>query len=84
MDTTTQSSPQSEPEHTSAFDEQNWWPVLLIMLQRIYDLQLAMLTAINPAKAGALIELHENGHTFAPMPRFVPYEEPDEVSGLQE
>lgn len=84
MDTTTQSSHQSEPEHTSAFDEQNWWPVLLIMLSRLYDLELALLSAINPVKASEIVELHEQGHTFAPIPKFVSYEEPDEVSGLQE
>lgn len=83
MDTTTQSSHPSEPEPTSAFDEQNWWPVLLIMLSRVYDLQLALLSAINPVKAAEVVKLHDSGHTFAPIPKFVPYTD-DEVPGLQE
>lgn len=63
---------------SSAWDEENWWPVMLIMLQRIYDLQLAMLSAINSVKAAEVVQLHERGQTFAPMPKFAVFEESED------
>lgn len=61
----------------SAFDPENFQPVLLIMLMRLYDLQLAWLSVVDPTKANALRELHERGLTFAPEPKLVPHEEPE-------
>ena len=51
---------------------------MLIMLQRIYDLQLAMLSAINSVKAAEVVQLHERGQTFAPMPKFAVFEESED------
>lgn len=64
-----------EVEHKSAFDPENLGPVIIIMLMRLYDLQLAFLSAVNPQKADEIVALHEEGHTFAPQPKFVEYME---------
>lgn len=65
-------------EAKSAFDDENFGPVVLIQLMRLYDLQLAFLSAINPAKAEQIRDLHERGQTFCPPPMFVEYEENNE------
>jgi hypothetical protein len=64
----------------SAFDPESLGPVILIMLMRLYDLNLAWLSVVDEEKAQKIRVLHERGQTFAPPPKFVPYEEPDEVS----
>lgn len=64
----------------SAFDPANLGPVILIMLMRLYDINMAFLSVVNEDKAKMLVALHERGQSFAPAPSWVPYEEPDEVS----
>jgi hypothetical protein len=58
-----------------AFDTENFQPVVLIQLMRLYDVQLALLAAIDPEKASTLVEMHERGQTFCPAPAFVEYED---------
>lgn len=79
-DTTTQNG-QTESTALSAFDKENAWPVLLIMLMRLYDLNLALLSCVDENKAQYITELHERGQVFAPPAAFAQYEDPeDEVS----
>lgn len=59
----------------SAFDPANFNEVTLIMLMRVYDLQLALLSAIDADKASLLVEFHAKGQSFCPPPAFVEYEE---------
>jgi hypothetical protein len=78
-DTTTQNGPEEIPAQ-SAFHEKNAWPVLLIMLMRLYDLNLALLSCVDEGKAQFITELHERGQVFAPPAAFVQYEDSrDEV-----
>lgn len=62
----------------SAFDPANFNEVTLIMLMRVYDLQLALLSAIDADKASLLVEFHAKGQSFCPPPAFVEYGENDE------
>jgi hypothetical protein len=52
----------------SAFDPANFNTVLLIMLQRLYDVNMAFLMTVNPQKAQELYSLHESGDYLAPPP----------------
>jgi hypothetical protein len=63
------------PETGSAFSPENMWPVLLIMMMRLYDLNLAFLSVVDEDKAQMIRTLHERGQTFAPQPKFVEYED---------
>lgn len=60
-----------EPELRSAFDKENFHEVMLIMQMRLYDLNLALLSALDPDKAQALVEMHAQGMSFAPPPSFM-------------
>lgn len=59
----------SEPNN-DAFAAANFGPVVLIQLMRLYDIQLALLSIQDPIKAQQLVEMHEQGLTFAPAPSF--------------
>lgn len=55
-------------EAGSALDPANFNTVLLIMLNRLYDVNLAFLASVNPQKAAELYDLHERGLYLAPPP----------------
>lgn len=55
-------------EAGSALDPANFQTVLLIMLNRIYDVNMAFLMTVNPGKAQELYALHESGDYLAPPP----------------
>jgi hypothetical protein len=57
----------SKDEH-DAFSTENVPKVVLIQLARLYDLQLAFLTTINPELAAYIGSLHEHGEFFGPDP----------------
>lgn len=57
----------------SAFAPENFSAVTVIMLMRLYDLQLALLSSVNPEQAKYIVELHERGQSFAPAPAFAEY-----------
>lgn len=61
----------------SAFDPANFNTVLLIMLNRLYDINLAFLATVNPAKAQELYEMHERGIYLAPPPSIAMEEDDD-------
>lgn len=61
----------------NAFAPENFNTVLLIMLMRLYDINLALLAVTDPVKATQLAEMHEMGLTFTPNPAFS-VEEQDE------
>jgi hypothetical protein len=69
-----QEVPSDEPAQ-SAFDPANFNAVMLIQMMRLYDVQLAMLSALDPEKAQALVEMHARGQTFCPAPAFIDREE---------
>lgn len=54
---------------SSAFDPENFGPVMIIQMMRLYDIGLALLAAVDPEQAEKLADLHENGITFCPPPR---------------
>jgi len=58
-----------------AFDPENFQTVLLIMLMRLYDINLALLSVHDPVKATQLADMHEKGLTFTPNPAFSMEEE---------
>lgn len=60
----------------------NFGPVSLILLMRIYDVQLALLADKNPALAKKLEQAHTNGDFLSPPPRMVEYEEDSEESSM--
>lgn len=62
-------------EAKSAFHPDNFSMVTTIMLMRLYDLQLALLSSVNPEQAKYIVELHERGQSFAPAPAFAEYGE---------
>lgn len=68
---------QTKP--SSAFDPDNFGPVMLIMMMRLYDLGLAFLSVIDKQGADELVELHSQGHTFSPRPAFIEGYEDEEV-----
>ncbi len=53
-----------------AFDPENFNTVLLIQLNRLYDLNMAFLATVNPQKAQELYALHESGEFLCPPPAF--------------
>ena len=59
----------------SAFDPENFSAVTVIMLMRLYDLQLALLSSVNADQAKYIVDLHERGLSFAPAPAFAIPEE---------
>jgi hypothetical protein len=40
--------------------------IVVIALQRLYDVQMTMLMHMNPTKAEQLAQLHEQGRTLSP------------------
>lgn len=67
--------PIREVSQESAFAPENFNMVLLIMLMRLYDINLALLAVHDPIKATQLAEMHEKGLTFTPNPAFSTEEE---------
>jgi hypothetical protein len=67
-------------EDSSAFAPENFGPVVLIQLNRLYDIGMALLSVFDADKAALLVKLHEDGHTFTPPPAFVEFEESNEES----
>lgn len=59
----------------SAFDPKNFNMVVLIMLMRLYDINLALLSVHDPVKATQLAGMHEKGLTFTPHPAYSEEEE---------
>lgn len=55
----------------SAFHPDNLEQVKLIMMMRLYDLQLALLSVYDAEKATALAAMHEEGHILCPAPAFI-------------
>lgn len=55
-------------EAGSALDPANFQTVLLILLNRIYDVNLAFLATVNPQKAEELYAMHEAGAYVSPPP----------------
>ncbi|AVD99211.1 hypothetical protein SEA_BILLNYE_6 [Streptomyces phage BillNye] len=68
----------TNPQPSSAFDPENFGPVVIIQLMRLYDVQMALLACHDPEKAGILAEMHEKGMSFTPPPAYS--EELDEPS----
>lgn len=68
-------TPSGVDEGRDAFAPENFQMVLLIMLMRLYDINLALLAVDNPKKAQQLAEMHEKGLTFTPHPAFSVEEE---------
>jgi hypothetical protein len=58
-----------------AFHPNNFGPVLLIQMMRLYDIGIALLSVQDPVKAEQLILMHEQGITFTPAPAFAQDEE---------
>lgn len=54
-----------------AFDPANFGPVALIQMMRIYDLLIALLSSVDEEKAMKITEMHEQGITLAPNPKFL-------------
>lgn len=52
----------------SALDPANFQTVLLIMLNRLYDVNMALLTTVDPQQAARLYDMHEAGAYLAPPP----------------
>lgn len=55
-------------EAGSVLDPAHFQTVQLIILQRIYDVNLAFLATVNPEKAEELYSMHEQGLYVAPPP----------------
>jgi hypothetical protein len=64
-----------------AFAPENFGRVVLIQLMRLYDVQLALLSCMDPEKAKDIVLMHEQGITFMPNPAFAAEEDED---GLEE
>lgn len=62
---------ESRPE----FDE--FQSVLLIMLYRVYDAQMAFLATVNPEYASKMHDMHARGEYIAPAPAISTSVEPD-------
>lgn len=65
----------SDENKGSAFDPENFQMVVLIMLMRLYDINLALLSVHDPVKATQLAALHEQGKSFTPHPAFIEEED---------
>lgn len=52
----------------SVFHDENFQPVVLIQLTRLYDVGLALLSVFEPEKAAAMAAAHEKGEVFSPAP----------------
>lgn len=64
------SSEEIGPDVRDAFAPENFNMVILIMLMRLYDINLALLSVHDPKKAQQLAEMHEQGLTFTPHPAY--------------
>lgn len=61
---------QKEQPSSSAFDPENFGPVVIIQLMRLYDVQMALLSCYDPEKAAMLAKMHEEGISFTPPPAY--------------
>lgn len=66
---------ESKQEYDNPFDPAIAPGLSLIMLLRIYDVQMAQLTALNKGAAAKLHEVHANGGIVGPLPAFSNEEE---------
>jgi len=55
----------------SVFHEDNFEPVLLIQLTRLYDVGLALLSVFDPDKALEMANKHAEGEVFSPAPAWM-------------
>lgn len=55
----------------SVTDPANFQTILLIMLNRLYDVQMAFLATVAPDKAQELYAMHEAGENLAPPPAVI-------------
>lgn len=65
-------------DDNSMMHPDNFGPVSLILLMRIYDVLISNLGTQNPQVAEKLIKAHEAGEFLSPPPRMVEYEEDSE------
>jgi hypothetical protein len=72
-------SPSEEHAAANAFAPENFGPVVLIQLMRLYDVQMALLSCYDAEKAQALALMHEQGLTFTPPPAYAVQDEEDEA-----
>ena len=73
----------SEREALSAFAPENFGPVVLIQLMRLYDVQMALLSCYDAEKAAYLAEMHEAGLSFTPPPAFALEDDVQEDAGAE-
>lgn len=66
-------------DSVNAFAPENFGPVVLIQLMRLYDVQMALLSCYDAEKAEILARMHEQGLSFTPAPAFAEEVEPDEL-----
>lgn len=66
---------ESQEEPKDAFHPENFGPVTLIALMRLYDVGMALLSVHDAEKAATLADMHEKGLTFMPPPIFAIEEE---------
>jgi hypothetical protein len=71
-----------EPEvpENSVFHDDNFNPVVLIQLTRLYDVGLALLSVFDPDKAKLMAQAHAKGEVFSPAPAWTEDDESDTVS----
>jgi hypothetical protein len=66
---------QQEIPEESGFHPNNFEPVVLIQLTRLYDVGMALLAAVDVEKAKGLALLHSRGDFATPPPAFKEEEE---------
>jgi hypothetical protein len=74
-----ESQKESPSNEANAFAPENFGPVVLIQLMRLYDVQMALLSCYDAEKAQALALMHEQGLTFTPPPAYAVQDEEDEA-----
>lgn len=57
-----------EEGYSDPFDAETAPGLSLIVLMRIYDVQMALLAKTDPDAAEALYEAHAKGHIIGPLP----------------
>lgn len=71
---------ESELPDNSVFHDDNFNPVVLIQLTRLYDVGLALLSVFDADKASRMAQAHANGEVFSPAPAWTVDDESDTVS----
>lgn len=67
----------------SAFDPENYGPVSLIMMMRLYDIGLGLLSVFDENRADQLSAMHAQGLHYCPPPAYIEYETQDEDEETQ-